>query len=211
MEKQLSSEQLENCKQILRDMSISNINQAIIQDNKIYFSHDKKSHRCEMPNQYQQSQAEDFKDTYKLKNIGIFPTLKQLKKDLIEKQHVDIDALEKQRFDIREEYQILALEGAAILSNETDKLEKYEKLIIDVENRLMDCLQELEEHLSTCLDRKVLTQYYRYLACVCTQLRTQKGEWKQVWESIDDFNKDNSMLPSKSIANVQSLILNTRD
>lgn len=210
MESQLNQEQIENIKQILRDINISNTNQSLIQDNKIYFSHDGKSYRCEMPDQIQQVEAEDFKDIYKMENMKKFPMEVQLRKQWKE-NGVDIEEMEKERQKIRDEYQFQAITGASILSHEKEKLTKHYKVMEELEEKLMQILIQIEEHLSTSLEKKVLRQYYRKLASLCCQKRNEKGEWISAWNNFDEFEKDKSTLPYKAIARIQSLLLQTRE
>lgn len=211
MENNISQERLEYMQQVLIDLSISNTNQGLIQGNKNYFKIEDKTYRCVMPSQSEQMEAEDYKDTYKFKIMGKFPTEDQLKKDLKEKQGIDIAALEDERLKVRNELLVAKLKGASIATEDEEGLAKHYSYLLDIEKRLMSVIMTIEDNLAGCQQKKVLASYYRYLAFKVTEHRNEKNEWVLVWKSLEDFEQDKSKLPYKAIAHVQSLLLNIRE
>ena len=208
---QINQEQMENLQQFVRELTISSTNQSIIQDNKIYFNHDGKYYRCTMPDQFQQTVAEDYKDVFKVNNLSKYPTERQLREKLKTEQGIDIEELEKERAKIRDEYQRLAIAGASILSHEEEALQQHEIKMAEVEKRLMSCLMEIEEYLSISIQKKSMSQYYRMLASLCTETQINTKEWVPVWEDFSKFELDKSSRTFKAVAAVQTLLLNIRD
>lgn len=206
---EISQEKMENIQQLVRDLTISNTNQSIIQDNICYFNVNGQYYRCSMPDDFQQSQAEDYKDTFKLNNLGKYPTEKQLRIKLKD-AGIDLDALEEERNKIRNEYQVQSIKGACILSNEEEKLEEHNKVMNDIEKRLMSCIMEIEDHLSVCMQKKCITEYYRMLACLCTEKQENK-DWVPVWGCMEEYQKDKSGVTLHAIGAIQKLLLSTRE
>ena len=79
MDKQLTPEQIENIKQAIIEIDTISNDHSLIQDNKVYFGDKDISYRCKMPNQREQSEAENARVQYKLTlmNTGKYLTKNQ--------------------------------------------------------------------------------------------------------------------------------------
>lgn len=222
MEKQLNEERIENIKQILRDIEISDTDASLIQDNKLYFHVGNESYRCVMPSQRDQSIAEDVKNEFKRANLGKYPTKSQFKKELKEKQNIDIDALEDERFKIREDLQQSYLRMATLLSDRKDEIEKEKVILKNLQNKLIDVIVEIDEYLSPCLEQKAAKIYHEYLTYACTEKcdpdsnKEKEGEdntrvkWVKAYKSFEDFQNDNTLLANKAVQYMQTLIMQVK-
>lgn len=211
----VNTEKVEAIKQIIRDVDMSYNNHSIIQDNKIHFNHEKGSYRCVMPNPRQQSEAEDIKNSFQRNNLGKYPTVSQYKKELKEKQDIDIDALQKKRVEAKEEVQARWLTLSGLLSNEPEEIESERVKLDQAKMKLLAIITEIEEYLSPCLEKKSSKKYNEYLAFLCTEkaIRDDSKEadkrtkWVPVWQDFNEFETQNTILANVAIANMQDLLL----
>lgn len=210
---QLKPEKIAQIKELLKDMDINPANQSLIQDNKIIFPFKDKIYRVRMPNQNEQSLAEQAQNKLKIKLIqedGNI-TRKQLIKALKEKQNIDIIELEKTKENIRKELQDVYLDLAMVHSDESEKLQELKEKKAKIESNFMDISIEISEMLTPCIEEQVKTEYYKYLAYVCLEKQVEKEKFEPVWKSYEEFGLDTVGLSYKAIENLQSLLLNIKE
>lgn len=218
MENQLSEEKVEYIKQILRDISIDSSGTSIIQDNKIHFQCDGKSYRCVMPSQKDQSVAEDISNNFRRENLGKYPTKTQYKKELKEKQNIDIDKLEDDITIAREKLKTVYMKMATYLSDEKEEIEKCRESLKKAKNNLIDLIVEINTNLRPCLDNKVDKIYHEYLTFACTEKlildnskeKEKRNKWVSAYNSFEEFQNDRSVLSNLSVQYMQQLLLEVR-
>lgn len=211
--KPLSPEKIAQIKDLLKEMDINPVNQSLIQDNKIIFPFKDKIHRVHMPNQMEQTKAEETQNKLKIKLIQEDGTItrKKLIKVLKEKQDIDIDELEKEKEKLRQELQDVYLDLAILPSDDIDKIEDIKQKKNKIEVKFMEITIEVIEMLSPCIEEQVKASYYKYLAYLCTDTRIQEDAFEKSWKDYDEFGKDETGLPCKAIENLQSLLLSIKE
>jgi len=215
MKTELSEEQLERVKQLLIELDADNFDQAIIQDNKIIFPYEKDLYRCKMPSQKIQSICEDDKNKYQIRLLeeGGYKTKKQLKTILKEKQDIDIDALEKDREEIKTKLKNVMLDLAQVPTENKLKLKEKRDKVKKAREELIECVAEICEHLAPSLEERVLKRYYEYVTYLCTekQISGKKEKWEIVWNSFEKFEEDETILAYKGVQYLRTLLMSIRE
>ncbi len=211
--KPLTPEKIAQIKEILKEMDVNPSNQSLIQDNKIIFIHTDKIYRCRMPNQKEQTTAEQIQNKLKIKLIQEDDTItrKRLIQVLKEKQNIDIKELEEQKNKLRNELQDSYLDLAVIPSDDKDKIEKLKGKKNDIETKFMEITIEIAEMLSPCIEEQIKIQYYKYLAYICTETQIKEDKFSKTWKDFDAFEIDSTGLSYKAIEGIQSLLLNIKE
>lgn len=211
--KPLSPEKIAQIKDLLKDIDINSTNPSMIQDNKSIFSFKDNFYRATMPNQMEQTLAEQAQNKIKIKliqekgNIG----RKQLIKNLKENLNIDIVELEKDKEKLRIELQDLYLDLAIVNSDEVEKIEELREKKNNIESKFMEITIEIIEHLIPSIEEQIKALYYKYLAYLCTERQINEGIFERVWKSYDDFGKDRTGLTYKAIENIQTLLLSIKE
>jgi len=208
--KPLTPEKLAKLKDLLEELNITELNQSLVQDNKLIFMVDDKVYRCLMPSQVQQNEAETRQNQLKIKLIQSEDTVtrKRLIEILKEKQNIDIVELEKKKSEIQKDLQDLYLELAVIPTDNSEKIKTLKAKKEKIEEKFMEITIEITEMLTPCIEEQVKVMYYRYLAYACTEKQIEhKEEFESVWKSFEEFGNDPSILTYKSIQSIQTLIL----
>jgi hypothetical protein len=211
--KPLSPEKIAQIREVLKSMDIDSASPSLIQDNKIIFPYQNKVYRIHMPNQREQSEAENAQNQFKIKLIkeGEIITKKSLIKILKEKQDIDIAELEKKREKISKEYQDIYLDLAVVDSIEIEKIEELRSKKNEVEKRLMEVVIEISEMLTPCLEEQTKIEYHRHLAYSCTEKQIDNDNFEAVWENYEQFRSDGTGLTLLAIEYVYSLLLSVRE
>ncbi len=213
MSQQLSPEKIAEIKQILKEMDVNPSNQSLIQDNKIIFLHIDKIYRCGMPNQKDQTTAEQIQNKLMIKLIQEDDTItrKRLIEVLKEKQNIDIKKLEEDKNKLRSELQDSYLDLAVIPSDNKNKIEELRTKKNNIEEKFMEVTIEIAEMLSPCIEEQVKIQYYKYLAYVCTEKQIKENDFEKIWKDFDQFEEENTGLSYKAIEAIQTLLLNIKE
>lgn len=205
----LSPEKLAQIKAVLTEIDANTANQSLIQDNKILFSFKGKGYRCRMPNQKEQSLAEQAQHKLKIKlaNEPGNVTKDQLIKNLKKNVGFDVEEKENQKAKLRQKLQDAYLELALIPSDNKSEIENKRKQKQEIESKFMDVCIELADMLAPCIQEQAKVEYYRTLAYLCTD----SDDESRVWKTYEDFCNDDSGLTYKALEYLQSLLLNVRD
>jgi hypothetical protein len=209
----LSPEKIAQLKAVLKEMDVSSANESLIQDNKIVFPYKDKIYRVRMPNQIEQTLAEEAQNKVKLRLTQEKGnrSRNQLIRDLKENNGLDVKALEAEKDGIKEELQYVYLELAVVPSEFPDKIEALIKKKEEIELRFMEIFVELAEVLEPCIQEQAKIEFYRFLAFTCAEVKTGKEDFTSVWETYDDCKKDGSGLSTLFLNNLQSLLLKIKE
>ncbi len=210
---QLTPEKIAQIKDLLKDMSVNDANQSLIQDNKLIFTKNEKIYRCSMPTQIQQTEAEARQNALKVKLIQSDDTItrKRLLQVLKEKQDIDIVQLEKDKEKILTQLQDVQIDLATTLSDNPKKIKELTTQQIEIEEQLMTVTIEIMTFLSPCIEEQVKASYYKYLAYSCTEKQIKENDFEEIWEKYSDFEKDNSGLTHHAINAIETLLLNIKE
>jgi len=215
MQTQLSEEQFEKIKQLLLELDGDNFDQAIIQDNKIIFPYEKDLYRCKMPSQKIQSICEDDRNKYQINLLeeGGYKTRKQLKVILKEKQDIDIDALDKEKEEIKTKLKNAYLDLAQVPTDNKQKLKERRDKVQKVREELIESTIEICGYLDPCLEERVSKRYYEYVTYLCTekQIPGKEEEWEKVWNSFEKFEEDETLLAYKGVQYLRTLLMSIRE
>lgn len=209
----LSPEKIAQIKAVLKEMDVNPANQSIIQENKIIFPFKEKIYRVKMPNQMQQTLAEQAQNKLKIKlsqeegNITRNSLIKQLK----EKQSFDVVELEKDKEKIREELQDVYLKLAVVPSEDVIKIEEFRNKKIEIESKFMEITIELIEMLAPCIQEQAKAEYYRFLSYICTEVQIAEEAFEPIWSSYDAYRTDGTGLTYKALEHLQSLLLSVKE
>jgi len=209
----LSPEKIAQIKAVLKEMDINPANQSLIQENKIIFPLNDKIYRVRMPNQKEQTLAEQAQNKLKIKlsqeegNITRDILIKNLKKN------IGFDVAEKEiaKDKIRQELQDIYLELAVISSEEIGKIEELRKKKDAIESKFMEISIEIIEMLTPCIQEQAKTEYYRFLSYICTDIKIAEDAFESVWKDYEEYGKDNSGLTYRALEHLQSLLLSIKE
>ncbi len=209
----LTPEKIAQLKAVLKEMDVSSANESMIQDNKCIFPYNDKIYRVRMPNQIEQTQAEEVQNKVKLRLTQEKGnrSRNQLIRDLKENNGLDVKALEAERDKIKEELQDVYLELAVVSSEFPVKIETMIKKKEEIESRFMEIFIEIAEVLEPCIQEQAKIEYYRFLAYTCAEVKSDTEDFTPAWETYDDYKKDDTGLTTIFLNNLQSLLLKIKE
>lgn len=209
----LSSDQISRIKELLNTLDLNSFNQSLIKDNKIIFVLDTKVYRCVMPSQKDLALAEDLENRLKVQFLQKenYVTRKKLKQILKEKQGIDIDELESQKEIYQNQLKDIYLDIASTETDQEDKLKILKEKKHMIEEKFTSLIIEITEYLKPSIEDQIRKKYYEFLTYLCTEKSIEKNEWLKVWDTIDDYENDNSKLSHNAVGYLQTLMLNIRD
>lgn len=213
MEEEIKKEENLNYQTVLDEIDKEILNPELIQDNKLYFTINEDMFRVSMPNQQELTKAEEIRNTYKVELIQKPGTItrSKLKKILKEKQDIDTDEMQQEADDIEKRIIDLYLSLARKQDSEKEEIEKIKAHIQEYLEQRKDIIIEMAEHLSSCIEVQTKNKYMEYLVFLCTEKRTKENKvdnWYKVWESFDEYSKDNSKTAMKAMGMLTHLMLN---
>lgn len=207
--KELDLEKVEKAKEIISELEVDFTERDLIQDNKKPFIIDGKSYRCRMPSQLELNQANQAKKKKYMQLLQDSDTLskKKLKKLIKEKFDVDIDQLELELNEVRNELQKLYL-NTALKDDNDESLKEDEKKAEEIKLKFINLHATIGEYLEPCLEEQLRKYHREYLAYLCTEKHIKNDKWEQVWKSFEDFEKENGKLVYKALDSLETLLLN---
>lgn len=211
--KPLTPEKMAQIKELLKELDISPSNHSLIQDNKIIFDYENKFYTIRMPNQNEQSLADQEQNKFKIKLIQEDGTItrKRLIKVLKEKQDIDIAELDKKKEELQKELQDVYMELAIIGSEDEEQIETVREKKNAIEEKFMEITIEVIEMLSPCIEEQVRAFYYKYLSYLCTSKQIGEDKTEKIWNSFEEYGKDGTGLTYRAIQNLQSLLLSVKE
>jgi len=205
--------------QILNDFndSVENLednflNSSLIQDNKVIFPIDTKLFRVRMPNQSEQSNAEEYRNTRQIEIIssGKCATRKKLIKMLKENDVVDIQQLEEEKDKTIKQLQSVWINLATKHSSEIKTIEKFKTEEKQLREKIKELSLEISEHLISSLETQLEKAYMEYITAMCTEKCIGDQKWVKNWNSFEDYKKDETVITDKAITYMTWLLLNLR-
>jgi hypothetical protein len=201
----------ENLNEGLEFLQKNNFDDSLIKDNKLCFIDNEILYRVRMPNQGEQSIAEQKRNLKQLEYIkqeGCI-TENKLISQLKESGVIDIDKLEKTKENLSKELKKYWFSLATKDSSDKNKIVEYSEKITQIQNELQNLAMDISTYLSPCLEKRLEKFYIEYMTYICTE-KCIDQEWKRVWNSFDEFNMAESSLSSKAMTYVTWLLLNRR-
>lgn len=195
----------------ISDLSKNNFDDSIIKDNKICFVIDEKLYRVRMPNQGEQSLTEHNRNLAQLEYInqeGCI-TEKQLITQLKENNVIDINQLEESRESLTKELKKFWFLLATKDSAEKSKIVEYSEKITKIQEVLQQLAADISTYLSPSLENRLRKFYFEQITCLCTEQQIG-NDWKRVWNSLEEFNKADTVLTNKAVASATWLLLNRK-
>jgi hypothetical protein len=201
--------------EILKDIERELTDPSIIQDNKLPFKYNDEWYRIRMPNQWEEAKAQDEKNTLfgKLIQTEGYYMKKRLKQILKEKQGVDLDALEEEKYKINIRIQDYQLVLAKKYDEEIKTIEEIKQKISDLSARRIEISIEIGKYLSASIDDQIEKAYIQAVAAFCTEkveIINGKEEWVKVWPNLKAFQDDSSLIINKVLSFTTYLLLNLR-
>lgn len=192
-------------------LSEENFDTSTIIDNKLPFIVGESLYRVRMPNQGEQSFAENKRVLAQLeylKQPGCI-TKKQLIEQLKESGVMDVQKLEENTQvlikQLRQFWFILATKD----SENKDRIDEYSKKIVEIQDNLKDLSLEISLAIAPCLESRLEKFYIEFLTNLCTEKR-ENDKWIRLWNTLDEFNKADTDLSNKAIASMTWLMLNRK-
>ena len=184
---------------------------SLIKDNKICFVVNELLYRVRMPNQGEQSLTEHHRNLAQLeylKQEGCI-TKSQLIAQLKKNNVVDMDQLDETRETLTKELKKFWFMLATKDSEDKNKISDYSDKVIKIQANLQQLAMDIATYLSPSLESRLEKFYLEYISCICTEQKVGE-EWKRIWNTLEDFNKADTSLTNKAIANMTWLLLNRR-
>lgn len=195
----------------ISDLTKENFDDSLIKDNKLCFIIEDALYRVRMPNQGEQSFIEHKRNLAQLdymKQPGCI-TKNQLIRQLKENNIIDIQQLESEKDDLIKKLKQNYFDLATKDSEDIKRINELTNNIVTIKDTLQNLSIEIGNALSPCLESRTDKFYIEYLTNMCTEIY-ENNSWKAVWNSFDDFNKTDSNLTNKVIANMTWLWFNKR-
>jgi len=195
----------------LKNLDLDLFDESIVKDNKIPFMHEKELCRVKMPNQRELALAKDYEDEIKIELSSKKSNVsrKKWKKILKKNQGIDIKKMDKQKDDIVKEIKEAYLSLAGTKDIEKKRIDLFVSKIEDFKDQLTEISLEIVQHMAPCIENKVEVAYIKYLTFCCTE-KDNNGNWENVWESWESFEKDRTDLPMYAKLYFSRLYLSTR-
>jgi len=195
----------------LYDLELNNFNNSIIQDNKIIFIVNDKTYRIRMPIQSEQAVVDNKRNLAQLDYLKMEGciTRKQLIQQLKTIGIFDIDKIEEDREKLTRELKHLWILIATKSSENKKYIEEYTSKVIKIQNELKNLSIDIATQLAPSLESRLEKFIIEYMTFLCTDKQNDKN-WIKVWETFDDFQKEDSSLVERCAANCTWLLLNKR-
>jgi len=195
----------------IRDLEMNDFSNGIVQDNKLVFIVADKTYRVRMPIQSEQAMVDNKKNIAQLEYLrqeGCI-TRKQLTQQLKNIGVFDVDKAEESREQLTKELKQMWFILATKSSDNKMSIEECSAKIIKIQNELKNIAIEVATQLAPSLESRLEKFTIEYLTLLCTDSQLD-GKWVRVWETMEDFQKEDSSLTERACANVTWLLLNKR-
>ncbi|MHA2012767.1 MAG: hypothetical protein ACTSWG_10410 [Candidatus Helarchaeota archaeon] len=208
-------ESTETYKEILETIEDGLLNPEMVQDNKVNFCHGKELYRVKMPSQEVLSYADNEKNKLYNKLIQESDQLteEQIIKIFKEKRDINIEELKKQSKEIEKKLHDEYINLVKKRDEQKEKIEEIKIKIKKIRKEHEDIAFNIAKYLSSSIETQVKNKYMNILTSHCTekyQKKENKGEWNKVWNSFEDYQKDDSKLPHLAIGFLTHLMIYTR-
>lgn len=189
----------QNLTEIFEELKKDTLNTDLIQDNALVFQYEKDTYRVNMPNQKENSEANNYKNKIYIKLLQEDNTLtiKQLTKLLKDKNNINIDELDKVAKNFEDEMGQIYLTLYKKKDTEKKIIEKLKKELDIIRQKRLEIVLEKAGYLAPAIENQTQDDYYRFMTCLCTEKLVDKNKklWEQVWSSFEKYELDRSKLP----------------
>ena len=195
----------------IRDLEMNDFSNGIVQDNKLVFIVADKTYRVRMPIQSEQALVDNKKNIAQLDYLrqeGCI-TRKQLTQQLKNVGVFDIDKAEESREQFTKELKQIWFILATKSSDNKMSIEDASAKIIKIQNELKNIAIEVATQLAPSLESRLEKFTIEYLTLLCTDVQVE-GKWVRVWNTMEDFQKEDSDLIERACANITWMLLNKR-
>lgn len=202
---------LEHIKEVLETLQVQSLDDSLIKDNKLYFSFNNKDYVVVMPSQKIISEAHRVMDRYKMEKVTTEKvyTKAQIKKELKEKQGIDIEELEAERLKLQLKLKEVYLDYALVNPEDKDEKLKQQLRIKQIESDHLKLFVEISEHLSPSIENQLESVYVEYIASNCAFKVLEDEKLEKIWNKKEDFDNDNTGLVSEVIKYTSYLLIKT--
>jgi hypothetical protein len=170
----------------------------LIQDNKLLFPFKDEIYRVRMPSQKERTMATNEKNKlyWNLIKEGQLPFEKDLRKELKEKQNIDIDLMQQELNKLGDELVQTSLSLASKKDTEQVAIDNLKNQILELKYKRKLIILEKAQYLSACIEVQVQDIFYKFLTALCTEklIKSETEKWEKVWISFEDFEKDQTIL-----------------
>jgi len=198
-----------NEQELFAELDKNEIKEELIKDNRFSFDYEEKKYRVAMPTQQQIADARRHKNKTMVGLIlsGIPKQDKWLK--ILKEQGIDIAQLDKEINDYENVLIPLHISKAKTKDSEVKTRAKFDKEIKEVEDKRCVLIMERADHLAPCADIQARDEYMRFLTSQCTEIciDEEKDEWKKVWNSFADYQKEQNAIAYIAEGQLTSLML----
>lgn len=198
-----------NEQELFAELDKNEIKEELIKDNKFPFPYLDKNYRVVMPNQQQIADARRHKNKImvQLRCNGIPSQTKWIQ--ILKEQGDDIEKLDKEIYDYENVLIPLHISKAKTKDSEVKTRAKFDKEIKEVEDKRYVLIMERANHLAPCADIQARDEYMRFLTSQCTEIciDEEKDEWKKVWASFADYQKEQNAIAYIAEGQLTSLML----
>ena len=207
-----TEQKIKNLQELVDELNIDLLDDSIVKSNMLPFLYKEELYRVKMPTQLDLTLAKELEDKLKIKLLKANDTItrKALVKVLKEKQDIDIDALEVQKLRYADKLKDLYMSLATSNDKEKNRINKLKDLIDKTKAQHLQVSVEISDYLSPSIENQVEVAYIKYLTTVCTEKHIKDDEWKLIWPSQEDFEKDRSSLPNMANLCFSRLFLTLR-
>ncbi|MCK9542831.1 MAG: hypothetical protein M0R03_12460 [Novosphingobium sp.] len=208
----MSNELVDNFNDAVADLEDNFLNSSLIQDNKVLIPMGTALLRARMPNQSEQSIAEEYRNAKKLEIMrsGNCVTKKKLVVLLKESGVADIEELEDQKKKLVEDLQSVWINLAVRHSTEVVSIENFKEEEKMLRDKIKDISIEISNQLVESLETQLEKAYIERLTSMCIEKCMSDNIWVKKWETFEDYQKEDITVTDYAITYMTWLLLNMR-
>ena len=201
--------------EILKDIERELTDPSIIQDNKLPFQYNGEWYRVRMPNQWEEAQAQNEKNALfgKLIQTEGYYMKKRLVQILKDKQGVDLDVLEEEKYKCNVKIQDYQLVLAQKFDTDVNQIAELKAKISACVDRRIELSLEINKYLNASIENQIENTYVQTVAALCTEkvvLEEGKEKWIKVWADLKNFQEESSPIVNKVLSFTTYLLINVR-
>ncbi len=208
----MDDQELQTFNDTVENLEDNLLNSSLIKDNKLIFPIGTKLFRVRMPNQFEQSKAEEYRNekTLNLISSGKCTTKKALIKMLKDSGVIDIEDLEEQKKKVTKQLETIWINLAVRFSTEVKSIEKFKEQEGKLKLQLKKLSLEISLHLIPSLETQQEKAYMECITSMCTDKCIGNDEWIENWETFEDYQKADPIITDSAITYMTWLLLNSR-
>ncbi|MFA5048510.1 MAG: hypothetical protein WC516_05815 [Patescibacteria group bacterium] len=213
----------DNLQLILQELQKDVLHPELIKDNKYHFTFEEKLYRVRMPSQKELAEANGQRNIrfYELlkekddKGKPVYLLIKNLKEELKKSQNIDIDKMDKELEDLKDELLQTHIELSKVTDTEEKTIQQYKEKIAKIKDKRTALILEKSGYLGLAIEPQVEDTFYKTLTRLCTEQYIETGEGENkvgnfiaVWNNLSEYLNDNTLLPNIAIGKFTELYFN---